>query len=658
MTFPRAFVALFALRLAMLDIAGVAGNVSATSTSATSTSATNSTNIVAAPEAGGNTSTSSSLPLLRTPWTTCVQSERTEIPILVDGRSERVPMCVWYIPKHSISTMQAPTRDVRNFAAVSAVAAHYCTKRGIADVPGCYSLAAGLMRLVDPLQHLLHQPKPPPPPPLSSEHAPPSILFKSPDPSIPHAERVRLYVEFDIASDVLAAARVGLDFRPNFSWAGELPSKEPLYFVPGMVKPGIHVLTLWARALGTANQVQMEIADARFVHVANPAIRVHRVQATSSRESETRVSGNIEVVVHVSHRHVGSTEYGGAGLYWPQDWTACVMVDASLLCYPGSGLRVRAKLGEFQGAELAMQVEGVTAGNHTLACFVVDGNHLVVAFSVGPTFTHEGAEATGHPSPLPNPFLPALRAETIRKSDVQTSACIDVLQQIHHHPHGPSALDWICELRRHEWGVSSQNGEDGVLVNLLYHLDWLGQGTQSFRSTGFSVEFGVENGAECNTRFLRERYRWSTVMFDASFENKTIGLHRAVITPGNVNDIFTAHGVPRTFDVLSIDIDYNDYWVWSAIDNQRFRPRILVVEYNSHLSASARQTVRENDGLSRWDGTSSYFGASLGALAQLGAARNFTLVHCESNGGTKVKKLTQNTYTPRITSSPHYRCGQ
>lgn len=213
-----------------------------------------------------------------------------------------------------------------------------------------------------------------------------------------------------------------------------------------------------------ANQVEMEIADARFVHVANPAIRVHRVRAISSVESEPRVSGNIEVTLHISHRHVGSTEYGGAGLSWPQDWTACVMVDASLLCYPGSGLGVRAQLGEFQGAELTMQIEGVTAGNHTLTCFVVDGNHLVVAFSVGPTFTHEGVAAVG----LPNPFLPALRhAETNRKSDVQISACIDVLQQIHHHPHGPSALDWICELRRHEWGVSSQNGEDGVLVSLL-----------------------------------------------------------------------------------------------------------------------------------------------------------------------------------------------
>ena len=81
------------------------------------------------------------------------------------------------------------------------------------------------MRLVDPLRHLLYQPKTSPAVPLPSERAPPSILFRSPDPSIPHAERVRLYVELDIASDVFAEARVGLDFRSNSSWTGELPSE-------------------------------------------------------------------------------------------------------------------------------------------------------------------------------------------------------------------------------------------------------------------------------------------------------------------------------------------------------------------------------------------------------------------------------------------------
>ena len=145
MIFLRAYVAVVGLQLATLDMAGVAG---------TDTTATTTTNIVAAPEARGNTSTAPSSPPHRTPWTTCIQSERTEIPIMVDGRSERVPMCVWHIPSHSVSTMQAPTRDVRNFAAVSAVAGAQAVLRLIAS-----QFDQPLRRNTPP-----HPPPPPAPP--------------------------------------------------------------------------------------------------------------------------------------------------------------------------------------------------------------------------------------------------------------------------------------------------------------------------------------------------------------------------------------------------------------------------------------------------------------------------------------------------------------
>jgi hypothetical protein len=37
------------------------------------------------------------------------------------------------------------------------------------------------------------------------------------------------------------------------------------------------------------------------------------------------------------------------------------------------------------------------------------------------------------------------------------------------------------------------------------------------------------------------------------------------ITAENVNQIFDKYGVPHEFDLLTIDIDYNDYWVWKSL---------------------------------------------------------------------------------------------
>lgn len=46
---------------------------------------------------------------------------------------------------------------------------------------------------------------------------------------------------------------------------------------------------------------------------------------------------------------------------------------------------------------------------------------------------------------------------------------------------------------------------------------------------------------------------------------------------GNINDLFAKYEVPLEFDLLSIDVDYDDFWVWKAID-VKFRPRVVIIE--------------------------------------------------------------------------------
>lgn len=182
-----------------------------------------------------------------------------------------------------------------------------------------------------------------------------------------------------------------------------------------------------------------------------------------------------------------------------------------------------------------------------------------------------------------------------------------------------------CEL-----GVSSQNGEDGVLAAIL---GVIGTGTQWF------VEFGIGDGRQGNCVARADLYGWRGVFLEADPDAQAgltvryAGVRRVRtgcerVDATNVEAVFTHYGVPARFDVLSLDIDGNDLWVWQALD--AFRPRVLIAEYNSHLPLERALVMPRDDGHS-WDGTD-YFGASLGAWCRVGAAKGYTLVHTESTG--------------------------
>jgi hypothetical protein len=166
--------------------------------------------------------------------------------------------------------------------------------------------------------------------------------------------------------------------------------------------------------------------------------------------------------------------------------------------------------------------------------------------------------------------------------------------------------------------IYSQNGEDGVIERLLELI-----GSQS----KYAVEFGVQEGKECNTRFLREQ-GWTALMMDGrgSPEND---VKQAFITAENINELFERFGVPHDLDLLSIDIDYNTFWVWKAI-REVYRPRLVVVEYNATIAPCYAQTVPYN-AERMWDRTN-YFGASLLAYHRLGRKKGYDLVYCDSRG--------------------------
>ena len=217
------------------------------------------------------------------------------------------------------------------------------------------------------------------------------------------------------------------------------------------------------------------------------------------------------------------------------------------------------------------------------------------------------------------------------------------------------------KINENEKKFFSQNGEDGIIDYIFSKI-----GT----TNKFSVEFGVGDGFESNTAYLLEKKNWTGLMMDYGSDdkihvsnvlkkawlNKNIGFQKNLkkdikfikkiisrnkrtksfqfdiknerITAENIQNLFTKYNVPTHFDLLSIDIDSNDYWVWKSLVD--YFPRVVVIEYNSSIPPNESKVIPYNSE-SVWDGTN-YFGASLLALNNLAILKGYTLVGCDNNG--------------------------
>ncbi len=173
------------------------------------------------------------------------------------------------------------------------------------------------------------------------------------------------------------------------------------------------------------------------------------------------------------------------------------------------------------------------------------------------------------------------------------------------------------DLRSYERQVYSQGGEDGVIARIF---ECIGATNRHF------VEFGAWDGQYwSNTANLRLHGGWTGLLIDGDAERLREGLVQpGIITPENVNEVFARHGVPHDFDLLSVDIDGNEYWVWQAL---RYRPRVVVIEYNIFFGPDVARTIAyRRDHV--WDETS-YHGASLAALRKLGRSKGYSLIHTD-----------------------------
>jgi hypothetical protein len=175
-------------------------------------------------------------------------------------------------------------------------------------------------------------------------------------------------------------------------------------------------------------------------------------------------------------------------------------------------------------------------------------------------------------------------------------------------------------LHEHERKITSQFGEDGVIARIAQDL---GIENGSFFEFGIGPEWQhsfEQAGLEGNCVRLRSK-GWKGVFADGGALPIEAGVERAFITAFNINEVWDRYDLPVDVDVLSIDVDGQEFWIWLALMK---RPKIVVVEYNGSIPAGESRTIQFDLG-HVWDGTL-YHGASLLALDRLGSAKGYVLV--------------------------------
>ena len=191
--------------------------------------------------------------------------------------------------------------------------------------------------------------------------------------------------------------------------------------------------------------------------------------------------------------------------------------------------------------------------------------------------------------------------------------------------------DPLC-LVRHEAQFFSQNGEDGIIAEIFNRI---GATNKTF------VEIGLGNGLESNTAFLlqqgwcgcwveasEEGCREAKRIFDGPISAEKLNVIQGFVKAETVEALFDEQDIPQEFDLLSLDVDRNTYYIWEALS--KFRPRVAVIEYNGLIPPSADYKVSYASD-AEWDG-SGQIGAGLKSYELLGQRLGYRLVGCEITG--------------------------
>jgi hypothetical protein len=187
-------------------------------------------------------------------------------------------------------------------------------------------------------------------------------------------------------------------------------------------------------------------------------------------------------------------------------------------------------------------------------------------------------------------------------------------------------------LIRYGWKAYSQNDEDGIIFEIFNRIGYTNK---------IFVEFGVGDGLENNTLSLLfqgwtglwiegddKNYRKIRNGFVKHINDNKLRIEKHFITKININEIIASNIKENEIDLLSIDIDGNDIYIFEAI--KVISPRLVVIEYNGRFPPPIRYCMKYNE-THFWDGSDN-FGSSLNYMEDIFKSKGYSLVGCNITG--------------------------
>jgi len=174
----------------------------------------------------------------------------------------------------------------------------------------------------------------------------------------------------------------------------------------------------------------------------------------------------------------------------------------------------------------------------------------------------------------------------------------------------------------YEANITSQFGEDGIVEEILKRI---GPGNT------YCVEFGAWDGKHfSNTWHLWHDNKWKAVLIEGDpskaeqlkdalreFPNATPYCAYVGSSGQNTLDAILARvGAPQVIDVLSIDIDGDDYHVFEAFNS--FSSRVVLIEFNPTIPSHIELVPPPGN----------YFGSSALSIYKLAKKKGYSLAAC------------------------------
>lgn len=203
----------------------------------------------------------------------------------------------------------------------------------------------------------------------------------------------------------------------------------------------------------------------------------------------------------------------------------------------------------------------------------------------------------------------------------------------------------------------SQSDEDGIIREIFKRI---GVTNKVF------VEFGIGNGLENNTLALLFD-NWRGLWIDASsrsirkirkhysqiIDSGQLEVIQSFITKDNIDQLISSKIKHCEIDLLSVDIDGNDYHITEAISC--IVPRVIVIEYNAKFTPPTLFCM-DYDETHIWE-KDDCFGASLKFLEINLARKGYCLVGCNLAGVNAFfvrEDLVCNKFLTPFTAENHY----